>query len=26
MTLKNAGLFQPNFGSNMDKLKRWVKI
>jgi len=22
---KNAGLFQPNFGSNMDKPKRWVK-
>jgi len=24
-TLKNAGLFQPKFGSNMDKPKRWVK-
>jgi len=24
-TLKNAGLFQPKFGSNMDKLKCWVK-
>jgi len=22
---KNAGLFSPNFGSNMDKAKRWVK-
>jgi len=22
---KNAGLFQPNFGSNMDKPKGWVK-
>jgi len=22
---KNAGLFNPNFGSNMDKPKRWVK-
>jgi len=22
---KNAGLFEPNFGSNMDKPKRWVK-
>jgi len=22
---KNAGLFLPNFGSNMDKHKRWVK-
>jgi len=24
-TLKNAGLFQPKFGSNMDKTKCWVK-
>jgi len=24
-TLKNAGLFQPKFGSNMDKPKCWVK-
>jgi len=24
-TLKNAGLFQPKFGSNMDKPKFWVK-
>jgi len=23
--VKNAGLFQPKFGSNMDKLKCWVK-
>jgi len=23
-TLKNAGLFQPKFGSNMDKPSRWV--
>jgi len=23
--LKNAGLFQPKFGSNMDKPKCWVK-
>jgi len=22
---KNAGLFHPKFGSNMDKPKRWVK-
>jgi len=22
---KNAGLFQPKFGSNMDKPKCWVK-
>jgi len=22
---KNAGLFQPKFGSNMDKAKFWVK-
>jgi len=25
LTLKNAGLFQPKFGSNIDKLKCWVK-
>jgi len=25
-TLKNAGLFQPKFMSNMDKPKCWVKI
>jgi len=25
-TLKNAGLFQPKFGSNIDKLKCWVKM
>jgi len=24
-TLNNAGLFQPKFGSNMDKSKCWVK-
>jgi len=24
-TLKNAGLFQPKFGSNMDKPQCWVK-
>jgi len=24
-TLNNAGLFQPKFGSNMDKPKCWVK-
>jgi len=24
-TLKNAGLFQPKFGQNMDKPKCWVK-
>jgi len=24
-TLKNAGLFQPKFESNMDKPKCWVK-
>jgi len=24
-TLKYAGLFQPKFGSNMDKHKCWVK-
>jgi len=24
-TLKNAGMFQPKFGSNMDKPKCWVK-
>jgi len=24
-TLKNAGLFQPKFGSNMDKPKCWVQ-
>jgi len=24
-TPKNAGLFQPKFGSNMDKPKDWVK-
>jgi len=24
-TLKNTGLFQPKFGSNMDKPKCWVK-
>jgi len=24
-TLKNVGLFQPKFGSNMDKPKCWVK-
>jgi len=24
-TLKNAGLFQPKFGSNMDKSKCWVE-
>jgi len=24
-TLKNAGLFEPKFGSNMDKPKCWVK-
>jgi len=24
-TLKTAGLFQPKFGSNMDKPKCWVK-
>jgi len=24
-TLKNAGLLQPTFGSNMDKPKCWVK-
>jgi len=24
-TLKNAGLFQPKFGSNMDQPKCWVK-
>jgi len=24
-TLKNAGLFQPKFGSNVDKPKCWVK-
>jgi len=24
-TLKNAGLFQPKFGTNMDKPKCWVK-
>jgi len=24
-TLKNAGLFQAKFGSNMDKPKCWVK-
>jgi len=24
-TLKNAGLFEPKFGSNMDKPKYWVK-
>jgi len=23
--IKNAGLFQPKFGSNMDKPKCWVK-
>jgi len=23
--LKNAGLFQPNFGSNVDKLKHCIK-
>jgi len=25
-TLKNAGLFEPKFGSNMDKPKCWVKM
>jgi len=25
-TLKNAGLFQPNFGSKMDEFKHWVTI
>jgi len=25
-TLKNSGLFQPKFGSNMDKSKCWVKM
>jgi len=25
-TLKIAGLFQPKFGSNMDKPKSWVKM
>jgi len=25
-TLKNAGLFQPKFGSNMDEPKCWVKM
>jgi len=25
VTLKNGGLFQPKFGSNMDKPKCWVK-
>jgi len=25
-TLKNAGLFQLKFGSNMDKPKCWVKM
>jgi len=24
-TQKIAGLFKPNFGSNMDKPKRWVR-
>jgi len=24
-TLKNAGLFEPKFGSSMDKPKCWVK-
>jgi len=24
-TLKNAGLFQPKFGSNLDERKCWVK-
>jgi len=24
-TLKKAGLFQPNLGSNMDKPKLWIK-
>jgi len=23
---KNAGLFQPNFGSNMDKTRRWFEF